>query len=233
MLLSEYRKDRNALSRKALLLTGDPLGERWSLTRAAQALNDVVLDFCLKTQMIKEEINVQLKQNVHEYDIKTLIEEDGTLRFYGYPIRLGFNGNNNPGMWPMTLLAIDLLGIPQTSGTNTHQWHLDSVSPGKVLLFGPPAQDGEALPSEENNMQVTYIALPTYMSAGGSFPDTKIPVISYEAFPYGAASRLLDEGDEQDLLKSLEMDFMYRKWTLEAIADEYRNLTPYDDVRPG
>lgn len=232
MLLSQYRKNCGALAAKAQLLCGDPNGERWSLTRAAQALNDTVLDFCLKTQMIKEKIDVLIKEKLHEYDIQTLVEEDGTLRFYGYPIRLGFNGSQNPGMWPTTLMTIDLLGYPQTSGTGAFQWHLDSVSPGKVILFGPPDKDGEALPSEDNNMQATYIALPTYMSSNDAYPDAEIPVLSYEAFPYGAAARLLDEGNEEDLLKSLEMEAMYRRWTLETIAEDYRNLTAYDDFIP-
>jgi len=232
MLLSEYRKNCGALASKALLLCGDPNGERWSLTRAAQALNDAVLDFCLKTQMIKEEINVQLLETQHEYDIQARVEADGTLRFYGYPIRLGFNGSDNPGMWPTTLMAVDLLGYPQTSGTGAYQWHLDSTSPGKIVLFGPPDRDGEDLPSEENNMQVCYIALPEYMTTSGSYPDSAIPVLAYEAFPYGAAARLLDEGDDEDLRKSIEMDGMFRKWMLETIAEEYRNLTVYDDCRP-
>jgi len=232
MLLSEYKKNRLALVNQALLLAGDPEGERWSKTRAARALNDTVLDFCLKTQMIKEEINVQLKENVHEYDIAARVEEDGTLRLYGYPIRLGFNGSDNPGMWPTTLMVIDLLGYAQTSGQNPYQWHLDSVSPGKVVLFGPPTQDGEALPSEENNMQVTYIALPEYMTGNDSEPDANIPVTAYEAFPYGTASRLLDEGDYEDLVISIRHEIEYRRLTLELIAEDYRQLTAYDDARP-
>ncbi|KKN75078.1 hypothetical protein LCGC14_0384520 [marine sediment metagenome] len=232
MTLADFKKTRTELVDQTLLLMDDPLGERWAASRVPEALNDAVLDFCMKTQVIKAEINIVLKTNIHEYDIKTQVEEDGTLRLYGFPIRVGFNGNGDPGMWPTTLLTIDLMGSSQTANASPMQWHLDSVSPGKIVLFGPPAADGTASPSESGNMQVTYIGLPNYMDDDGDYPDAHIPVASYETIPYGAAAMLLEEGDGDDLAKSIEYEALFRRGTLAAVAEDYRSNTVYDDARP-
>jgi len=44
-ILNDYRKNLETLVEDTLRLAGDPLGERWSSTRAAEAVNDTVLDF--------------------------------------------------------------------------------------------------------------------------------------------------------------------------------------------
>jgi len=232
MLLSEYKKDLSELIAVAGLLLDDPLNERWSPARVAEALNDACLDYALETQNVKETINIQLYKDTYEYDVKKQVEEDLALRSFGYAIRLGYNGSQSPGMWPTSLEAIDMTGAKQTTHTALPGWHMDSVSPGKVVLFGPPAADGDPSPAETGNMQVTYVAIPTYMDADGDYPDSHIPVIAYDILPFKAAARLLDEGDESDLIKSIEYEALYRKGVRDMVAESYRAHTVYDDARP-
>ena len=229
--LDEYKKSAETLIDETALLLNDPLCERWSRSRIKEALNDAVLDFCLRAQMIKEELNVRLREDVVEYDIKKRVEEDDGLRDYGFPTRFGFNGTD-AGMWPVDLATIDLMGYQQSAGVTPHRWHLGGVSPGKVVLFGGPAADGESLPSEEGNMQVTYIAFPAYMDGEGDYPDAAIPVGNHQAFPYGAAARLLDEGDAEDLRKAIAFDVTFHQGVLSAVSEDYRSMTTYDDARP-
>lgn len=232
-MLSDYAKKLDALINQTLLYANDPNGERYSRARVAVVVNDVVMDFALKTRMIKEEINIQLKENNIEYDIRALVEDDGTLRIYGFPIRVGFNGSNNPALLPTSLLIIDLFGYSQTDNISPKRWHLDTVSPGKIILFGPPGADGEALPSEENNIQITYIAIPEYISSESSYPDSDIPATFHQAFAYGAAALLLEESEDEELfMKSVSYEMEYNRWIKEAVAESYRGLTAYDDCRP-
>ena len=231
-MIATYKKTLTTLANKTLLLAGDPLGERWAFVRACQAVNDACLDFCLRAQLIKETITIQLRAAQIEYDVAALVEDDGTLRFYGFPLRVGFNGLDSPGAWPTTLFTIDMLGYAQTDRNEPFAWHLDSVSPGKLILFGPPAADGEDLPDTENNLQVTYVALPAYMDEGADFPDAKLPVMAHATLPFGGAARLLDEGNEDDLARAIILEAEYNKGIVRAVATEYRSNTDRDDARP-
>jgi len=233
MTLSDYRKSRTAIVNLTLLFLGDPLGEKHAPARVAEIVNDVVMDFVLKTQMIKEEINVQLLADVQEYDIANRVEVDGTLRLYGYPIRVGFNGSDCPALPSTELLILDLFGYSQAESVSPNRWHVDTVSPGKIVIFGPPATAGEALPSEENNIQVTYVAMPGYMDDATDYPDIDIPATFHQAFAYGAAAILAEESDDPEIfMKSVEFDDAYAEWVRTAVAESYRNMTKYDDFRP-
>ena len=240
-MLTGYRKKLEVLINELGVLIEDPNDERYTRLRKAEAINDAILEFALDSQMIFDEINVQLKENVREYDIKTRINEDGTKRDYGVPIRLGFNGEENPAMWPTDLQVLDSLLIndeQQRFGEITdfkpqRRWHVDVVSPGKVSLFPAPNQDGEDLPSEENNMQVTYIAFPTYMDSEDDYPDSVIQAYLHQAFKYGGAYRLLDEGDEDDIRLADAAEAEFNNWVQKAVAEYYRGQTMYDDARPG
>jgi len=230
--LSDYRQDLEELIDRTLLLMGDPLGERFDRDRVAEGLNDSVLDFVLRTQMLKEEINVQLKADVWDYDIKKRVEEDGTLRDFGFALRIGFNGNDDPAMMPTDLIMIDLRGYTRDEKMASTHFYLDPVSPGRVAIFGHPTEDGEASPSEEDNMQVTFIPMPTYMETEAAYPDSDIPSLYHDRFPMGAASRILEEGDAEDLAMAAEFEERFYNSILDAVAEEYRGRTIYEDVRP-
>src|SRR3990170_2482235 len=96
--LSEYRKTLTTLIFETKFLLRDPIGERYSNARITEKLNEACLIYCLKTQLIKEEINVQLTEDVFEYDIKTRIQEDPTKRYYAFPYRIGYDGDDEPAI---------------------------------------------------------------------------------------------------------------------------------------
>ena len=151
------------LRAETFFLLRDPNEERFSIIRVVEKLNDACLDYCLRTQLIKEEINIQLLQNQHEYDVKARVEQDGSLRYFGFPIRVGYDGDNEPAVMPGSLLAIDLKGYRRDLSGTPYLWYLCAVSPGKIQIIGPPQKDGTALPSENKNLQVSYIAMPIPM----------------------------------------------------------------------
>lgn len=230
--LTEYKITLEDLIDRTLLLLFDPLGEKYTRARIARALNDRILDFVLKAQMIKDEINIQLKENSWDYDIQTRINEDGTVKGFGFILRIGFNGNDDPGMWPTDLVMIDLRGYSRDEKrANTH-FYLDPVSPGHVAIFGHPTEDGEALPSEENNMQVTYAAFPDYMDDEADYPDSDIPAIYHDGFPKGAAAKMLEEGNEEDLKMADIFEWEFQQIARAAVGEEYRGRTVYMDMRP-
>lgn len=227
-ILDDYRKDREALRDASWILLGDPLGERYDPDRVDEALNDTVLDFNLRTQMIKEELNIQVKEDVFDYDIRQRVEENGTLRLYGFPLRVGFYGRKEPGYMPVSLFDVDMVGY--TSGI----WYRDNLSPNRIAIITPSADGAAAGDSDPyaDNIQVLYVAEPTYMDEDADYPDSKILAIYHQAFPYGAASRLLDEGDVDDMAKALEYDAEFKKWIHRALAEEFRGQTDYGGFRP-
>jgi len=226
--LNDYRKNLETLVEDTLRLTGDPLGERWSSTRAAEAINDTVLDFNLRVQTIREEINVQLKEDIFEYDIKTRVEEAGTLRLFCFPIRVGFSGRNAPAFTPVTLLDIDLVGY------SANVWYASHLSPGKLTVITPSADGAAAGDADpyKNNIQVLFCAEPTIMEADDDFPDSMISILFHQGIPYGAAIRLLHEGTLDDLALADQHEAEYRKWTSRAIGEQWRGETDYGGCYP-
>ena len=178
------------LRAETFFLLRDPNEERFSVIRVIEKLNDACLDYCLRTQLIKEEINIQLLQNQHEYDVKTRVEKDGNLRYFAFPIRVGYDGDDQPGVMPGSLLAIDLKGYRRDLSGMPYLWYLCAVSPGKIQIIGPPQEDGaeetyitaqdgsiiyfqdgypmedvspDSVSRENKNLQVSYIAMPIPM----------------------------------------------------------------------
>lgn len=111
-------------------------------------------------------------------------------------------------------------------------WRLDVLSYGQIAISPIPAEDGGALPLETGNIQVTYVALPNAMTtAATDYPDTEISPDYHEYLPYFAASWLLDEGNEQDMAKSVQHEMRWLEGIRTAVSDAY-NLTSYGTVRP-
>ena len=229
--LTSYRKSLNTLVIETQFLLMDPNGERYSVTRIKEKLNESALSYCLKTQLIKEEINIQLKEDIFEYDVKTRVQESVSLRYYAFPLRIGYDGDNEPAVMPGSLLAIDFKGYRRDLSMMPSLWYLDAVSPGKIQILGPPQKDGQTPPSERGNLQVQYVAMPTYMDTGASYPDT-IPSFFHRFLPYGAASLILEDGDKDDLIMAIRYEGIFYSGVTEQVAEEYRGRTPYDDCRP-
>jgi len=229
--LTTFRKSLSTLTTETLFLLRDPNGERFSSSRIYEKLNERCLDFCLKSQLIKEEINCIMAKNQFEIDVKRLAEEAATLRYYAFPIRVGYDGANGVGIMPGSLLSIDLKGYSRAESMMPSIWYLCAVSPGKIQILGPMQAAGTASPSESGNIQVTYIAMPTPMSAVGDYPDT-IPSYFHKYLPYGAAALILEEGDKDDLALADFYELEFQRGILEQVAEDYRGRTPYDDCRP-
>lgn len=228
-LLSDYKKTLDTLADETLLLLGDPEGERYSSSRVYEAINDTVLDFALETELVKEEINVKILEDVYEYNISLLAENDGTLREFGFPLMVGYYGDEQGAMPAMSRHVLDFVGEAHFP----RGWYLDTLSPGKIAIV-LQSRDGEALPDEDYNMQVVFIALPTYMSSGASYPDENIQAHFHEVIKYGAASKLLDESEDETLLTRAEyFERLSTSGFQRAVTEQYRGQTPYMDTSPG
>ncbi len=229
--LTTFRKSLATLRTETLFLLRDPNGERFVSSRIDEKLNERCLDFCIKSQLIKEEINCIMSQNQFEIDVKQLVEDSTSLRYYAFPIRVGYDGSDGAGVMPGSLLAIDLKGYSRAESMMPAIWYLCAVSPGKIQILGPMQAAGEASPSEGGNIQVTYIAMPTPMTAVGDYPDT-IPSYFHKYLPYGAAAIILEEGDKDDLALADYFESEFQRGILEEVAESYRGNTSYDDCRP-
>ncbi len=229
--LTTFKKSLSTLTTETLFLLRDPNGERFSSTRIHEKLNEGCLDFCLKTQLIKEEINCIMSENQFEIDVKKLVEDGPSLRYYAFPIRVGYDGADGTGIVPGSLLAIDIKGYTRSESMMPSIWYLCAVSPGKIQILGPMQAAGDASPSEGGNIQVTYIAMPTPMSETTDYPD-EIPSYFHKYLPYGAAAVILEEGDKDDLALSDYYESEFQRGILEQVAESYRGNTPYEDCRP-
>lgn len=228
MSTNDYRKTLEDLRNLTLLLCQDPEGERFDPDRVDEALNDAALDFAMETEAIKDELNIQVKEDVYIYDVKDLIDADGTLREYGYPIRLGYFGKTQPAFVPVNLFEIDMLGY------DTKVWYRNILSPSRIAII-PPTSDGAALVATdpyEDNIQLLYAGLPTYMTVDGDYPDAKIFAIFHQALPHGAAARLLDEGDQEDVVEAAKQEVIFGVWIGRAKREMARGLTDYRGMRP-
>jgi len=138
----DFKLTLQQLSSDALLLCRDPLGEQFTFDRVYQAVNDAALDMCIKTHMIKDTLNMELKTDQIFYDLQSLAESSEYLKSYGFPIRLTFNGVSTPALWPTALAEIDLFSNSQLAPGGVRAWHLDSVSPGRIAIYGKPTTEG-------------------------------------------------------------------------------------------
>ena len=233
--LTSFRKNLTTLITDTQLLLRDPNGERYATARITEKLNETALEFCLKTQLIKAEINVELEEDENEYDIRGAVEDaiadDATVKPYAWPIRIGYDGDAQPALLPESLLAIDLKAITLGVSGMPQVFYLCATTYGVIQVLNPPAEDGDTPPLETGNLQVTYIGMPIAMSAGGDYPDT-IPAYFHKYLPYGAAALILEEGDKNEMALSDYYEAEFKKGCVEQVKEEYASRTPYNDVHP-
>jgi len=230
--LDLYRKDLAALMVKTRLLLHDPSGERWTDTRVIEAINFAALEFAIITECIKDEVEVQLLANQWSYDIKQAVEASATLNPYGWPVRIGYYGKESGALKPTTSHVVDLSGATVMPAGSSNQFQVNMLSYGEVGVIPIPSTDGEALPGDEGNIQVTYIGMPESMDAVEDFPDEEMQEVYHQYIPYEAASLLLEEGDEEDLIVAADYDANFKSGCYEAIGDQYQGQTGYADMRP-
>jgi hypothetical protein len=160
------------------------------------------------------------------------VNEDNTKRPYGYPVRVGYEGNTSPGLLPTTTPRMDLTNVLLSSQGDPTRWRLDMLSYGEIAVDPVPQSDGTALPSESGNIQVAYVAMPNAMTtAATDHPDEDIPAYYHEEIPFFAAKYILDEGGLEDMAMG---DRYFSKWEngMRAVVSDGYNHTTYADVKP-
>lgn len=225
--VSNYRKTRLQLVNRALMLAGDVLGEKYGKARAGEVVNDVVLDFSVKIRGCKDSLVVQMVEDQFLYNLPALVEvERGTgsvPRLFGSVMRIVKDG--------LTFVA----GTNRQSFFRTGRggWAVDIGSAGNLAVLPHPTVTGSDS-GVTGNLTVQYYGLPEYMDSEADKPDSALPSGLDDAICYGAAARLLYEGDNpEDLEKAVYFDGKY----LAAVRDLRRSVSravgDCDDVRPG
>lgn len=225
-MLTDFGYTLDGLIELTGLLLRDPLLEKYSRARIIEALNDAQADMALEAKLFHEEHNLRLLADVGEYNLADRVEAAG-LRPLGYVERVGYYGTDRPALPQLDVRALDRSGYQFDSGSAAYGWTLDLVSFGKLAVDPVPTVDGEALPATDGNIQINYVALPSYLTDGGTI-DTAINPTYLRALAYGAASRLLDEGADNDIGLADQYGRDFYNWILRAATDQYRGLTNGD-----
>jgi hypothetical protein len=171
--LTSFRKNLLTLRSDTLFLLRDPSGERYATARIDEKLNEASLSFCLRTQLLKDEINIRLAAADYDYDIKALVAADVTKKPYAFAIRIGYDGDSKPALLPGSLLAIDLAGYIVGMSGIPGTFYLCATNYGVIQILGAPTVAGEALPSEVGNLQVSYVGMPQAMILSAALVDPR------------------------------------------------------------
>ena len=237
-ILNEYRKTLSALKSLTARFLVDFDFDKFGEDQVAEAVNDACMDFALRTQAVKDEINLLVSENKHIYDIKAFILEantaaSGTRKEFGFIKRVGFSGTDEPAFMPTSSHEVNFTNASQfiSQGLYVNRFFVDLLSPGKLQIF-PPDADGTALPSESGNLQVLYIGLPDYMDDPGDYPDSMIAPQFHDAIAIGAAAMLLYEGNETDVKQADILDQEFTRLCMMAVMNEYDGQTNYQGARP-
>lgn len=238
MILNDYRKNLTQLRAAAAQILTDHYFERWDTTRLDEAINDAAAEFALRTQLVYDEVPIQILENEYIYNVKAFIlagnnTTPGTYREFGFVTRVGFSGTDEPAHMPSnhTDINFSLIDINQEQGLYANRFHIDLDSPGKIRIL-PPDADGETLPDETGNLQITYVALPTFLESTSGYLDAMIPPQNQDAIPIGAAAMLLWEGNEADCLLADGLESEFDRLCRKAAAGSFMNMTTYDGARP-
>tara|TARA_Y100000034_G_scaffold70300_1_gene84816 strand:+ start:94 stop:792 length:699 start_codon:yes stop_codon:yes gene_type:complete len=231
-MISDFEKTLSDLRAETLLLLGDPSGDRYDAGRIDEALNDAALEYALETRTVTDELDVQILDNVYEYDIKTRCEEEGNKGF-AFPVRVGWDGRDAAALAPVTTHSLDRRGYSFNRDGYPAGLVLDQLSQGRIHIFPIPNADGESLPSTDYNLQVLYVGMPDYMSDDADNPDSLIQAYFHHGLPYGAASRLLDESEDfGDQDRAEEYSDHFWSYIRETNKHVSMGSTQYQDATP-
>lgn len=230
--LLESRRRLDWLVSRTLLLLEDPNGEKYSSSKVIEALNFACLEIAISTEMIKDEVAIQLQEDGWYYDVKERVNEDSTKRPFGYAVRIGISGDDIPALLPVTTHTLDWTSVTLSDAGEPTHWRLDFLSYGQIGVGPIPQSDGETLPSETDNLQVLYVAMPNPMETTETdYPDALIPSYYHEFIPFFAAKYLLDEGDSEDMVMGDRYMSKFEQGKRGMVSDTYYQ-TNYADVKP-
>ena len=231
-IVTDENRRLDWLIARTLLILQDPNGEKYAQARIIEALNFACLEIAITTELIKDEIDIQVLAAQAAYDVAAAITTDGTVHPLAYPVRIGYSGTTAPGLLPISTMVLDAVNLGTSVTSNPLAWRLDLLSYGEIQIDPVPQDDGEALPDETGNLQVAYVGMPTPMATPATdYPDPLIPGYYHELLPFFAARFILDEGDVEDMALGDRYGERWRQGTNEVKSDSY-NLTSYSDTRP-
>jgi hypothetical protein len=212
------------------LMIDDPSRERFPLEVVELAINEAMLDIALDTQLVRDDVSIQLQEDQHIYSLHDAIAAGGK-KALAYPLRVIYDASTNAGLPPVATELFDLAGIDLDTSAWPMYWRPDIFPWGEFALYPIPNADGETLPTLTGNIQIKYVAYPTMMEADGDYPDT-LPAQYHEIIAVRAAEAVLETGGEEDLVlaEAFEKDFVGMKSRI--VGDQYRGMTHYDAMRP-
>ena len=217
-LMDEYKLTLGELIQLTRILTDDLNGERYSRTLVVEALNDAMVEFAQETGLVLEDMNVRVYENIFEYDLPSLAYAGGK-RDVIKPVRMLVVGEGDPGFYSRSRYSLQAwYGMGLLEGT-PKGFSFDEVDAGKFHLNAFPDWEGPALADEDQtgNIEVTYRAIPVYISEDEEFPDPYIPPPWHDALPLLAARNLLlEEIDLAKLAKAAEYDAQFQFKAREA-----------------
>ena len=228
----DYRLTLAELVTQTYRLLNDPNREMYDIAVVKEALNDAQLEYCLRTRMIVETINdLQLKAYNWAYDLRQ-IADNQSLKPFIYPIRVVYHATSTSDitLWPKTGLGMDRGRHRRNNEGYPIFWGMDMTDQYHIFCWPMRTNNGES-GGPVGNIDVQYCAMPTYMTADDSYPDT-IPALFHQALPYGAAERILEEGEEGELRKSVDMGADFSRWIGKYGHDYHKGHTPYAGARP-
>jgi hypothetical protein len=239
-IMSEHRWRADELIDYVSMQVGDPNNERRSRGRVLDVINDVLLEIAIDGQYVHEAIYVRLLENVPEYDLAGRIKDNGTLREMLHVFHVELiqddtyldNPVFNKTIRPISSERMDRLGIIGSVNGVITRFSLDMISPGYLKVIPSPNADGGNLSAGvyEGNLKVHYVALPTRMTAETDYPDEQLPIHVHEAIALGAADRLLEEGDIDDLSRAVDFAAAYDEGGRAALREI--NTDNFGDVEP-
>ncbi|MEM5787634.1 MAG: hypothetical protein AAGU11_09965 [Syntrophobacteraceae bacterium] len=242
-MLSDYRKTLAEILSGIGLRTNDPFFERWTAAAAAQAINEVVLEFALATRAIVRMFPLRLEAGVPIYDLFEANRTwSGKERDYGYPVRIEYvktsqvvlsaqHPTRNFALQPMNFSAADFRNYDLLSAGEPMKCSRHMVNPNELFVWPTPKETGtEFTTGYQKDVLVWFVALPNAVGAGGI--DSLISPIFDLAITPGASARLLYEGDADDVALAVEYDAEFEARKQEAVALMSRDTGDYDTARP-
>src|SRR5574343_2085685 len=100
-MLTAYRMTRAALAKQAVLMADDPNGERFTIEKVNQALNDALLELALDVRLIVEKLTIHMQEKQHLYEIHPRVKGAGR-RPAGYPVRSVYDVTTDAALVPYT-----------------------------------------------------------------------------------------------------------------------------------
>ena len=238
-ILVDHRLSANQMGAKTAELLDDPNMTRFPAETILDGLNDATAEFCIRTQCVLDDVDVQFVDGQREYNVKTAIDV-APDRELGVILRIGlYNGNTQD--WPYehlrgkSLFELDKLGLTGFGDGPAEAWYNDFVDFHQISILPVPENDYDAGPPKDYGAFVLYAAIPalmTYSAPDFGGLDALLPTLAQLPICYGAAGMILEYHGGDDLLRAQELLAEFEKGIRQATTGASLAHTEYGDVRP-